>query len=323
MKRIALLSTGGTIAMKAGPDGMGLPSLGAAELVASVPALGTIAAVTGRDLMSGRASSGFTLDDLALILRETQAALKDSDGVVITHGTDTLEDTAFALSLLLEAKKPVVLTGALRRADMPGADGPANLVAACRVAASDSASGVLVVLNDEIHSGLYVSKSHSFMANAFTSSPGPLGWVAEDRVRIFLRPAETPPKLALGEKRPVIPLVETGFNFEKETVALLSDTSVGGAILNMTGVGHVSAVVSGALEKLAAAKPVIFASRAGRGETFRATYGGENGEASQIRRGLIPAGYLSGRQARMALALLLSDGADIKTVRDYFSRFSA
>ena len=115
-------------------------------------------------------------------------------GVVVTQGTDTLEETAFQLDLMLDVRQPVVVTGALRNPALPGADGAANLLAAIRVAADPAATGlgVVVVMNDEVHAARLVSKTHTHKPSAFASpAAGPLGWIAEDRVRIVLRPART------------------------------------------------------------------------------------------------------------------------------------
>jgi len=171
--RIALLGTGGTIAMTAKGAGGNL-TLDAAALSASLgDALAGIALVT-RDVLA-KPSSGFMLGDLGKIAAAVAEAVKDADGVVITHGTDTLEETAFALALLLRTDKPVVLTAAMRRPDQPGADGPANLGAAIRVAASPAARGlgVLVVMDDEIHAGGWCARRTAFAR--MRSPPCPSG----------------------------------------------------------------------------------------------------------------------------------------------------
>lgn len=320
LPKIVLLTTGGTIAMRAEGAGGGVPKLGAAELLQSVPQLTQIAEVEGRDVLA-KPSSSLTLDDLQLLAR-TADAIADADGIVVTHGTDTLEETAFVLQLIARTALPIVFTGAMRRADLPGADGPANLIDACRVAASPLArgKGVLVVLNGEIHSALFARKAHSFLPNAFQSL-GQLGWVAEDRVRFFLAPALSYPRLALGGERPQVPLIEAGLEFGALSLSFLDAAHVDGVVLSLTGAGHVAAAAVDDLERLARSKPVIFASRSGQGETFQNTYGYVGGESDLIRRGLIPAGFLSPRQARLVLLLLLSGGAGLDAVRAGFERF--
>src|SRR6185437_15072259 len=117
-----------------------------------------------------------------------------SAGIVITQGTDTIEETAFALDLLWAGHAPIVITGAMRNPTLPGADGPANLLAAVRVAASPAARGlgVLVVIADEIHAARFVSKRHTQSPAAFAALAGPLGWVSEGDVRIVLVPVKRP-----------------------------------------------------------------------------------------------------------------------------------
>src|SRR6185437_9696095 len=114
-----------------------------------------------------------------------------SAGIVITQGTDTIEETAFALDLLWAGHAPIVITGAMRNPSLPGADGPANLLAAVQVAASPTARGLgaLVVFNDEIHAARFVSKTHTARLSAFRSrTVGPIGWLSEGRPVIAAAP---------------------------------------------------------------------------------------------------------------------------------------
>ncbi len=319
--KITILTTGGTIAIQAGAKD-GMPALGVERLLESIPSLAGVADVTGGEVLA-KPSASLTLDDLSRLVAAINKALAESGGIVITHGTDTLEETAFALALLLETEKPVVLTGAMRRADLPGADGPANILAACKTAAAPAArgKGVLVVMNDEIHSALFVRKAHSFLPSAFASL-GPLGWVAENRARLFLQPALTPPRLTLGKRRPVVPLIETGLNFEPGLIAAFARDDMDGIVLNSTGVGHISMAVLSQLEPLAARMPVLFSSRAGQGETFQASYTYPGSEPDLIERGLIPSGWLNARQARLALMLMLSNSMDKAGIIKWFEHFS-
>ena len=138
--RLILLSTGGTIAMTASSGHGAAMKFDAAGLIAAIPALGDLAEVEGRDVLA-KPSASFTLADIAAIAKAAADAAKAADGVVITHGSDTLEETAFALSMLAQAETPIVLTAAMRRPDQLGADGPANLLSAARVAICPSARG--------------------------------------------------------------------------------------------------------------------------------------------------------------------------------------
>lgn len=314
--------TGQAASGAAAPEGASL-RLGADALVAALPQLQGIADIFAHDVLA-KPSASLTLADLALIAKAAAEAAKSADGVVITHGTDTLEETAFALSLLVQIETPIVLTAAMRRADQPGADGPANLLAAARVAASGSArkKGVLVVIDDEIHAGPLIRKAHSFRTHAFSSLPfGPIGYVAEDRVRFALSPAAAPPPMSYGGGAPVVPIVEAGPGLERESVKALAAGAIDGLVLSLPGAGHVAAEVVPDLERLAERMPVVFASRTGAGETLRASYGYAGGEMDLIARGLIAAQGLDARKARIALQLLLSGGARQPDVRAIFQSF--
>src|SRR5512144_1151871 len=151
--RLLILSLGGTITMTPSDAGGITPTLGAAELVASVPALADVADIEARSpfrLPSPSLQSANLLEVARMI---EEAFADDVDGAVVIQGTDTIEESAFLLDLLVDSDKPVVVTGAMRGADAPGADGPANLLAAAIVAASPEARGLgtLVVLNYDIH----------------------------------------------------------------------------------------------------------------------------------------------------------------------------
>ncbi|MGH6837931.1 MAG: asparaginase [Methylocella sp.] len=153
--RLIMLSTGGTIAMTTQTSRRSVAMrLCAANLAGAVPRLAQLANVEGRDLLA-KPSADFTLADIVAIADAAKAAAKTDAGIVITHGTDTLEESAFALSLLVQVETPIVFTAAMRRPDQPSADGPANLLAASLVAISPASrgKGILVVADDEIHAG--------------------------------------------------------------------------------------------------------------------------------------------------------------------------
>jgi L-asparaginase len=321
---LIILAAGGTIGMTSrAMTGAAAPRLDAKGLAAALPQLWDIADIDARDLLA-KPSASLTLEDLALIAASALEATSAADGVVITHGTDTLEETAFALSLLAQTGTPIVLTAAMRRADQPGADGPANLLAAARAAAAETArgKGVLVVMDDEIHAAPLIRKTHSFRTHAFSSLPfGPIGFVAEDRVRFALQPAAAMPRLTYGGGASVVPLLEAGPGFERETLAGLAAGAIDGLVLSLPGAGHVGADAAPDLGRLAERIPVVFASRTGAGETLRASYGYPGGEIDLISRGLIPAQGLDARKARIALQLLLSDGGGVSRARETFALF--
>ena len=194
LPRIALLATGGTIA-GAGPDSTAAAYVAGAlrgqALLQAVPQLAQLAQVQVHELFA--LDSADISDAQRLQLAQRVAALArqgDVDGIVITHGTDTLEESAYLLHLTLKTAKPVVLTGAMRAATALGADGPLNLYQAVQVAASARAAGqgALVVMNGAIWSGRDVAKRDAAQVQALQSPYGPLGLVADDGPRFYRAP---------------------------------------------------------------------------------------------------------------------------------------
>ena len=178
-KRIHILAMGGTIAGTAGDStattGYQAGAVGVDDLLAAVPGLQEVAQVTGEQLAAIDSKDITAECQLRLVKRVRELLLSaDVDGIVITHGTDTLEESAYLLDLVHFADKPVVITGAMRPATALSADGPLNILDAVRVAAADSARdrGVLVVLNNEIHSARLVTKMSTTAVETFQSPVG-------------------------------------------------------------------------------------------------------------------------------------------------------
>lgn len=180
---VGYLALGGTIAsVPPEPGQPAQPGLSAADIAGAVTGLDAVADVRGEDLMRV-GSSRLTLPD---VLRVRDRALEllaaGAEGIVVSQGTDTLEETAYALDSVWARPEPVVLTGAMRNPSLPGPDGAANLMAAVLVAAAPSARdlGVLVCLNDEVHAARFVRKTHTSSVASFRSPVlGPIGWVVE------------------------------------------------------------------------------------------------------------------------------------------------
>ncbi len=311
--RLLVLSLGGTITMVPSEAGGITPTLGAADLVAAVPALAEVAEIEAVSPLRV-ASPSLTPENLIDVATRIEAAFAgDVDGAVVVQGTDTLEESAFLLDLLVAGEKPVVLTGAMRGADAPGADGPANLLAAARVAASPLARGLgaLVVLNYDIHAARFVQKSHTALPSAFLSPlAGPLGAVIEDEPRLYLRLERLPCLAAEGGPPAPIALVRCPMGDDTRLLRALGGLGYAGVVIEGMGAGHVHADAAPVLGELAAAMPVVLASRSMTGPVFTRTYGYPGSEIDLIGRGLIPAGFLSGLKARLLLSLALRNGGD-------------
>lgn len=324
--RVSVLSLGGTIAstQDAGGAVAGVvPRLGADDLVAAVPQLLDIADIEAQTFRQC-ASGDLVWSDLVALSVEVRSRLEaGSAGVVVTQGTDTIEETAFALDLLVRHRRPVVVTGAMRNPTLPGADGPANLLAAVQVAASESASGLgcVVVMNDEIHAARFVRKTHTSSVSTFVSmTAGPLGWVVEGRVRVPLQPVALPPITGVTEPVPPVALLTVVVGDDSRLVDQLEVLGYAGAVVEALGGGHVPSGMVPSLERLAKRMPVVLASRTGGGEVLRDTYGFPGSERDLIGRGLVPSGSLDGRKARVLLSLLLAGGACRAQVETAFSQ---
>jgi L-asparaginase len=325
---ISVVGMGGTIAMAPSASGGIVPSLAADDLVASVPGLADldvdITAATLRSLPSP--SLGF--DDLVALSDRVRAELAGgADGVVITHGTDTIEETAFFLDLTVPDDAPVVVTGAMRHPEAAGADGPANLYAAVRVASSPAARGLgcLVVMSDEVHGARFVRKSHTSSTAAFVSPGfGPLGLVVEGDPRIR-GAARTGLTLPAG---PQVAQVRVGMI----TMALGDDGTLlrraaaeppafDGLVIAGLGAGHVPAGLVPLVAEQAARMPVVLSTRTGAGSVLRRTYGYPGSERDLLERGLILSGFLDPAKARILLQLLLASGADEQAIASAFDLF--
>lgn len=309
---VTVLALGGTIATTRNSEGSMVPTLSGEMLVAAVPGLADLARIEARSFrqLPGAHLQFDDLEALAGTIRELGA--QGRRGIVITQGTDTIEESAFALDRLLDLEAPVVVTGAMRNPTVAGADGPANLLAAVQVATSDAArgSGCLVVMNDEVHAARFVRKLHTSSPGAFGSPlSGPVGWVSEGAVRFCSRPQRMPalPSAATGRGARVA-LVTVALGDDGEHVEALLGAEFDGMVVAATGGGHVPPGVAAALEEAARRMPVVLASRTGAGETLARTYGFPGGEIDLQRRGLIRAGWLDGLKARVLLTLLLRRG---------------
>lgn len=326
-RTVAVYSLGGTIAMTTDPATGGVvPALSAHDLLTAVPGLdGHGIELRIHDFRRVPGAS-LTLDDLTELGAAIDRVLDggDVDGVVITQGTDTIEETAFLLDLRHGHHQPVIVTGAMRNPTMAGPDGPANLYAAVIAAADPQlrGAGVLVVLNDEIHTARHVRKSHTASPAAFASpGAGPLGRIAEDRVRLaFPLPKRLGPLgPAVRDSRVGLYTVSLG---DEGTLLEAWDNQCDGLVVAGFGVGHVPQRLVERLERFVVRIPVVLASRIGNGPVLTGTYGFPGSEKDLISRGLVPAGDLGPYQARLLLQALLAQDADRETIAEKFAAFA-
>jgi L-asparaginase len=310
--KIHIIVLGGTITMMPGSDGGVVPSLTGSDLTGAIPQLGERCelAVETPFLVPG---ASLTFDHLAMVADLLAgAAQRGADGLVVVQGTDTIDEVAFALDLMLDLAVPVVVTGAMRHPSSAGADGPANLLSSVIVAGSQKVRncGVLVVLNDQVHLASLVEKSHSTLPSAFCSpAGGPLGEVVENEFHSFWPVRMVRPPLPNDMRRFArVAIMKPGLGDDGTCLDWLSGGDVEGLVIEAMGGGHVPEAWVDRLDELADEVPVLLAKRPHAGMVLTDTYGFKGSERDLINRGLIPVGRLSATKARLLAAALLGSG---------------
>lgn len=313
--RVAVRSLGGTVAMTtSGGDGA-TPTADAAALVAAVPRLAEVADIDAASLLA-LPSVSLDVATLLHVLADLDAACRAAAAsVVVTTGTDTLEEVAYLFHLLWRRPEPLVLTGAMRTADAPSADGPANLLGAVTVAASPEARerGCLVVMNDEIHAADVVQKTHTSSVAAFRSAGGgPVGRIHEGEVMLAPRAPRAPAVHLPEEPRiPAVGLLRVALG--ADTVLLERAVELcDGLVVEGAGGGHVPSWWVEPLLDATSRIPVVLASRTGEGPLLTRTYGYVGAERLLLDGGLLAAGSLDGLKARILLMVALMSSGDRK-----------
>jgi L-asparaginase len=322
--RVAVIGLGGTIAMRSA-DGRGaVPGLVAEDLVDALPeaVARRVAHVENFRQVPGAHLGLQDLADLAARINALEAG-GAAEGFVVVQGTDTIEETVFALELLCRGPAPVVVTGAMRHAGQTSSDGAANIANAIVLAASRAARdrGAMVCFNDEVHAAWAVQKTAATNLAAF-SSPGfgPVGHVIEGRADLMLTARRWPAVAddpALVEPAPVA-LVAATLGEGPELLGAVAQGHWRGLVVKALGAGHLPASWVAPLEELARRMPVVLATRVSRGPVLEATYAFPGSEQDLIARGLIPAGYLCASKARVLVSLGLGAGQSQAGIRGWF-----
>ena len=322
MKKVVVLTTGGTIAMKPDPLSGGLiPAVSGDDLVEAVPALKDVAAVEVHEFSN--VPSGHVTPQMMFELAQqvdAYAARPDVDGIAITHGTDTMEETAYMLSLVCRTEKPVTITGAMRGASDMGYDGPANILAAVRVAACDAAAGrrCLLVMNDEIHAAAEVTKMHTVSCSTFASPGwGPVGHVYYNGV-VFRRTCENLRRIVTDHIEPDVELLKVATGMSDLFFRAAADKPVKGLVVEAVGCGNVPPTVLHGIEYVRSKGiPVVLASRVPEGKVVP-VYGYLGSAGWMKPLDLIHADEINGQKARLKLMAALSLTQDLEELRAFF-----
>ncbi|HBQ77282.1 MULTISPECIES: asparaginase [Exiguobacterium] len=319
MKSLLLIHTGGTIAMAQDHSGHVLPN-DINPLDASLPRATDIANITTRHFAN--LPSPHMTPDIMLRLAhfiESELTKEHYDGVVITHGTDTLEETAYFLHLTLGAPVPIVLTGAMRSSNEVGSDGEFNLITALRVAVSEAArgKGVLVVFNGEIHSAFNVTKTHTSSVDTFKSVHfGNLGMVTKDHVYLFNTPLLKQTHMVTSlSKRVAVLKVYAGM--EPDLLLAVKQLGYDGLVLEVLGQGNVPPSIVDAIAELITVMPIVIVSRCFNG-IVQDVYGYTGGGQQLKELGVIFSNGLNSQKARLKLMVELEINASQLELEESF-----
>ncbi len=326
--RIEIVATGGTIAgaqAKPGEAGYKSGVFDIHRLIDAAPQMMDLADVTGEQLVSIGSQDMNNEVWLKLAKRVSELVNRpDVDAVVITHGTDTMEETGYFLSLVIKTQKPIVMVGSMRPSTSLGADGPMNLYEAVAVGANQEARdrGVLVVLNDQIHYAREVEKRNTTALDTFQSpNRGPAGHVTGSAVTFFAKPATT---LGASSAFPIddlgaLPKVEVIYayaNMGRDFIDLAVKNGARGIVVAGVGDGNMTSVATDGLQDaVRAGVAVVRSSRTGSGSVIR------NVELDDDKLHFIASGELNPQKARVLLMLGLTRTQDVGALQEYFDRY--
>lgn len=312
---LSLISLGGTISMLSSGEGA-IPSLNANDLTNSFK---DINAITFSNISSPNITFSMLLEVLALAKEEIK---KGSRAVIITQGTDTLEESAFFCNLFWDLDEPLIFTGAMKNPSELGSDYLANINSAIILANSDLAKGlgVLCVLNESVHSANFIHKSNTFSLETFTSfNRGLVGEIKEDRFYLFNNFYKRLKLELPKEINKKVALLKMCLDYDDDLLKFASD-NYDGIVLSGYGAGHVMAKNMPCIKNIK--KPIIMTSRCESGKTGLKTYGYAGAEIDLAKNGVIMSEYLSDVKARILLLVALSLGFNKDQIKDLIQQFN-
>ena len=315
-KKILVLHTGGTISMQADDSGAVVTSQDNPMNHVSNPLEGVeVHALDFFNLPSPHIKPKHML----ALYQKIKEEADHYDGFVITHGTDTLEETAYFLDTMEVPHKPIVLTGAMRSSNELGSDGVYNYLSALRVASDDKAAdkGVLVVMNDEIHAAKYVTKTHTTNVSTFqTPTHGPLGLIMKYEI-LYFKTAEPRVRFDLDKIQGLVPIIPVYAGMTEELLDLLPVDQLDGLIIQAFGAGNVPKETAQKLNALIQeGLPITLVSRCFNG-IAEPVYAYEGGGVCLQNAGVFFVKELNAQKARLKLLIAINAGLRGDELRAY------
>ena len=322
MKKVAVVFNGGTISMKVDERiKAAVPSLTGEEIMSMVTGIENYAEIESYTF-SSMPSPHMTFETILELSNFVTELVNrsDIDGIVITHGTDTLEETAYFLDLTIDTSKPIVITGAMRSSSELGYDGPFNLATSICTAISDDSigRGVLVCFNGELNSAAEVTKANSMALNAFrTPNFGPIGIVDNNKV-IFYRNTINTSKYKVNKIDKEVALIKCAVDMDSTFIDFIIEKGYGGIVIEALGRGNVPPrMVPGIKRAIENNIPVVIVSRCFEGRVHE-SYGYEGGGKMLLDLGIIFGDTLPGQKARIKLLLSINSELDLEQIRKQF-----
>lgn len=259
------------------------------------------------------------LEHMIALYQKIKTEQDNFDGFVITHGTDTLEETAYFLDTMAIPEKPIVLTGAMRSSNELGSDGVYNYRTAIRVAADEKSAdkGVLVVMNDEIHAAKYVTKTHTTNVSTFqTPTHGPLGLVTKREI-LYFKTAEPRVRFDLSHISGTVPILKAYADMDSVLLDSLSHSAISGLVIEALGAGNLPPTILPAIQNLLTQNiPIVLVSRCFNG-IAEPVYAYQGGGIQLEQEGILFVKELNAQKARLKLLIALNAGLKGQALTDY------
>lgn len=316
MKKILVLHTGGTISMQADQNG-------AVESSPINPMTQVTSPLENIEVVSvdffNLPSPHIQIDHMMMIYKKIREEASHFDGFVITHGTDTLEETAYFLDTMSIPQMPIVMTGAMRSSNELGSDGIYNYRTALRVAADEKSAdkGVLVVMNDEIHAAKYVTKTHTTNVSTFqTPTHGPLGLVTKREI-LFFKAADKRVRFDLQAINGVVPIIKSYADMDTILLDALVEAPISGLVIEALGAGNLPPASISAIKKLINKQlPIVLVSRCFNG-IAEPVYAYDGGGIQLEELGVLFVKELNSQKARIKLLIAVNAGLNGQDLADY------